>query len=197
MKQNLPADHTLRAFIAVELPENVQAALHLVQEKLKSYQFKATWTRPENIHLTLKFLGDIKQDEVAPIVSVMEQAAKDCRPMTLRSQAIGFFPGVKQPRVLWTGISGQTEALAELQGKIDRGLASLEIPREKKPFTGHLTLGRIKGGGNPGMFIDIMKTYQNMTTDAFFADSVHLFQSRLMPSGPIYTKLFSVPLGSA
>ncbi|MCU0598775.1 MAG: RNA 2',3'-cyclic phosphodiesterase [Desulfobacterales bacterium] len=197
MKLNPTEDHNLRAFIAVELPENVRSALRLVQEKLNSYQFKITWTKPENIHLTMKFLGDIKQERVAPIVSVLESAARDCRPMTLCSQAIGFFPGVRQPRVLWTGISGQTEALAELQGKIDRGLASLNIPREKKPFTGHLTLGRIKGGGNPGMFVDIMKTFQNMKTDPFMVDSVNLYQSNLMPSGPIYSKLFTMKLGSA
>jgi len=197
MMQNPSAAHTLRAFVAIYLPENVQTALGLVQEQLRAYRFKTTWTRPENIHLTLKFLGDIKREQVEPIISVIEKAAKDCRPMTLRSQAVGFFPGVRQPRVLWTGISGQTEVLAELQSKIDKGLAALEFPSEKKPFTGHLTLGRIKGGGNPGMFIDIMKTFQNMTTDAFMVDSVNLYQSQLMPSGPIYSKLFTMKLGSA
>jgi 2'-5' RNA ligase len=197
MKQNISAAHTLRAFIAVDLPENIQAALGLVQEQLRAYRFKTTWTRPENIHLTLKFLGDIQREQVEPIISVIEQAAKGCRPMTLRSQAVGFFPGVRQPRVLWTGISGQTEALAELQSKIDKGLAALEFPSDKKPFTGHLTLGRIKVGGNSELFIDIMKIFQNMTTDSFIVDSVNLYQSKLMPSGPMYTKLFSVGLGLA
>jgi RNA 2',3'-cyclic 3'-phosphodiesterase len=197
MKQNPSAGHTLRAFIAIELPENIQAALHAVQEQLKTYKFKTTWTRTENIHLTLKFLGDIRQEKVDPIIGVIEEAAKDCRSMTLRSQAIGFFPGIKYPRVLWTGISGQTEILAKLQGKIDLGLTTLGFPKEKKPFTGHLTLGRIKGGGRPELFIEIMKTFQNMTTEMFIVDSVNLYQSNLMPSGPMYTKLFSISLGSA
>ena len=195
--QNPSAAYTLRAFIAVDLPENVRAALGLVQEQLSAYRFKTTWTRPENIHLTLKFLGDIKREQVEPIISVIEKAAKGCRPMNLRSQAVGFFPGVRQPRVLWTGISGQTEVLAKLQSKIDKGLTTLGFPSEKKPFTGHLTLGRIKGGGNAGLFIDIMKIFQNMTTDMFIVDSVNLYQSKLLPSGPMYTKLFSVALGPA
>jgi RNA 2',3'-cyclic 3'-phosphodiesterase len=195
MKQNPPAEHTLRAFIAIELPEKVRSALHLVQEQLKEYRFKVTWTRLENIHLTLKFLGDIKREKVEPVVRIIEQAAHDSSPMTLCSQAVGFFPGVKHPRVLWTGISGQTDTLADFQGKIDKGLFDLGFQKDKKSFTGHLTLGRIKGGGSPELFIDIMKKFRNITTDTFIVDFVNLYQSRLMPSGPIYTKLFSVALG--
>lgn len=196
MKQNQPEDQTLRAFIAIELPDNVRAALHGVQEQLKINRFKATWTRSENIHLTLKFLGDIRRDKVEPIARVIKHAAEDCRPLTLRSQAIGFFPGVKNPRVLWTGLSGETNTLAKLQAEIDKGLVDLGFLKDKKPFTGHLTLGRIKGGGKPELFIDIMKRFQNMTTDTFIVDSVNLYLSRLMPSGPIYSKLFSAALGS-
>ncbi len=196
MKRTSPADQAIRAFIAVELPKNVCAWLHGIQEQLKPYRFKATWTRPENIHLTLKFLGDIGREKIGPCIRVIEQAAQGCRPFALRPQAVGFFPGVRQPRVMWMGVLGQTQALAELQRRIDNGLAALEFPREKKPFTGHLTLCRIKGGGNPELFIDIMKKFQNMSTDAFMVDSVNLYQSTLMPSGPIYSKLFTAKLGS-
>ncbi len=196
MKQKFFPDHTLRAFIALELPEHIQAALHEIQVQLKAYGLKVTWTRPENIHLTLKFLGDIQKSMVAPISDIIEHAAKQCPCMTLRSQALGFFPGVKHPRVLWTGVAGQTDLLEKLQRNIDAELARHGFPKDTKSFIGHLTLGRMKSGGNPEIFIGIMQRFQHMTTDDFIVDRLHLYQSKLMPSGPIYTKIFSVSLQS-
>ena len=104
------SDGAIRAFIALDLPESVQSCLREAQESFKKkYTVKVTWSRPENIHLTLKFLGDIRRDLVGPVGHVMEEAARQCPPMKLWSQAIGFFPGVKRPTVLWAGISGQTQ----------------------------------------------------------------------------------------
>ena len=193
-KNDKIAEDTIRTFIAIKLPDHVQTRLREVQEQLKEYKIKITWSRPENIHLTLKFLGDIKPEMATSVGRVMEEAAKDFRPMTLCSQAVGFFPNVKRPRVIWTGISGQTDALGQLCEKLDLGLSGLGFQKEARNFTGHLTLGRVKGGGTPDLFIEIMKKFQDMSTEAFTVDSVNLYKSKLMPSGPIYTKLLSVPL---
>jgi len=185
---------SIRAFIAINLPENVISKIRDVQEQLKKYKIKISWTKPENIHLTLKFLGDIQPESIESIERVIEESIKACHPMELFSRAIGFFPSVKRPRVLWMGLLGQTEELALLQQKIDIGLSALDFPLESKSFTGHLTLGRLKAGGTPEVFIDIMKSFQEISTDRFVADSVNLYKSRLTPSGPIYTKLFSTLL---
>lgn len=193
-KYDKTSDSALRAFIAIELPEAVQSQLREVQEKLKEYKIKMTWSRPENIHLTLKFLGDVRKELVAPIGHIIKDAAKQFHPMKLRSQAIGFFPGIKRPRVLWTGLLGQTHDLAELCRTLDERLSTLGFKRETRNFTGHLTLGRFKESGNPELLIEMMKGFQNMRTDVFLADSINLYKSKLMPSGPMYTKLVSVSL---
>ena len=187
-------DATFRAFIAIELPENVRSKLREVQEQLREYRIKISWTRPENIHLTLKFLGDTKNEIFESLCGVIEEAANTCSPMKLYSQAIGVFPSVKRPRVLWTGIAGQTEALSKLQETLDIGLFRLGFPRETRSFRGHLTLGRPKGGGSPEQFIDIIKTFQDVATEAFTVDCLHLYKSKLLPSGPVYSKLFSAPV---
>jgi len=193
-KSHKSADGAIRTFIAIELPKHVQSGLKNLQEEIKEYRIKITWTRPENIHLTLKFLGDIKPEMVPSIGRIIETAARECPSMELSSKAIGFFPSVKRPRVLWTGIYGQTEALAGLYKKLEVGLSALGFPMEPRTFTAHLTLGRFKGGGTAELFIDMMKKFQDVSTDTFIADSLILFKSKLLPSGPVYSKLLSVPL---
>ncbi len=185
----------IRVFIAVKLPDHVIRRLSAAQQDLKKHDLRIKWGRPENIHLTLKFLGDIHESDVGPVCQVIEASVKGLDPIALCVRGIGVFPGIRRPRVLWTGISGQTDVLEKLHRAIDAGLDSLGFAKEERRFTGHLTLGRFKGHPDPELLIDMMKIYTDMASDEFLVDAVHVYKSDLKPSGPIYTNLSSIRLG--
>lgn len=180
-----------RVFIAIPLPRHIVATLGDVQADLKQYGLKVKWTRPENIHLTLKFLGDVDKADLNSVSNVVNTAAKGFGAIRLCTKGVGVFPGVKRARVLWTGISGQTDLLAKLQENIDAGLSEIGFLREKRAFTGHLTIGRLKGNPYPDLFIEMVKKFKDMASDPFVADRIHVIKSDLTSSGPIYTKLAS------
>lgn len=188
---------SVRAFIAIALPENIIAFLGKLQDQLKTGGLSMKWTRPENIHLTLKFLGDISPSSVLAAGEVIAETVSRYSPITLSAGGIGVFPGIRRPNVLWTGISGQTDVLAALQRDLDVRLhESLGVAPEKRRFTGHLTLGRVKGKPDPDRFIEAMEKFGKLATEPFTADAVHLFRSRLLPSGPVYTRITGAFLGT-
>ncbi len=184
----------IRIFIAVKLPDHVVSRLSEFLRELKKYGLTVRWSRPENIHLTLKFLGDIQGSGVGPVCQAIDNAVKGSGPIKLCAKGVGVFPGIKRPRVLWTGISGQTDLLEKLHGAIDCILNTLGFAKDERRFTGHLTLGRFKGHPDPHALIDMMKAYADMATDEFLADAVHVYKSDLKPSGPIYSILSSIQL---
>ncbi|MFC1816785.1 RNA 2',3'-cyclic phosphodiesterase [Thermodesulfobacteriota bacterium] len=185
---------TIRTFIAIELPENIISAIRNVQEGLRSYRFKVRWVRPENIHLTLKFLGNINISRINLIGRTISGSVKDYAPLALSVRGAGVFPGIKRPRVIWTGISGQVPELIALQQTLDENLETVGFPREKRAFKGHLTLGRAKGIIDPKKLNDALKKFNDFETEPFVIDRVFLFKSDLQPTGSIYTKLMSTAL---
>jgi RNA 2',3'-cyclic 3'-phosphodiesterase len=185
----------IRTFIAVKLPDHVIRKLSELQKDLKKLGLRMKWSRPENIHLTLKFLGDIYQEDVDPVCRIVDASFKGIKPISLCAAGVGFFPGIRRPRVLWTGISGQTDLLGKMHYAIDEGLHSLGFERDERRYTGHLTLGRFKGQQDPEPLIDMMKSYKDMISDDFLVDAVFVYKSDLKPSGPIYTNLSSIRLG--
>jgi len=189
---------TIRVFIAVKLPDHVIRRLSETQQDLKNRGLRIKWTRPENIHLTLKFLGDIHPDAVGPVCHVIEASVKEFGPIKLCARGVGVFPTIRRTRVLWAGISGQLDLLEKLHKAIDAGLDCLGFAKDERRFTGHLTLGRFKG--HPAseqmiVLVDMMKTYADMVSDEFLVDAVHVYKSDLKPSGSIYTNLSSIRLG--
>ncbi len=135
----------IRTFIAIELPPHVMEVIGRVQERLKSFDFRISWVRMENIHLTLKFLGDVDSDRVPEIGKLMTQALSRQESLEIFASGLGVFPGIQSPRVIWIGIGGQVQRIAAIQASIDQYLAGAGFEKEKRVFTGHLTLGRIKG----------------------------------------------------
>ena len=185
---------TLRTFIAIELPETVVAFVIRIQETLKSYRFKIRWVQPENMHLTLKFLGDIKREGRVKIEDAISDAAKDYGSMQFSVKGMGVFPSVKKPRVVWCGLKGDTASLADLQGRLDEKLIDVGFSKEKRPFKGHLTLGRAKGPVSPGKIIDAMKEISGFESKPFQVEAIALISSDLKPSGAVYTRLKSISL---
>ena len=180
---------TIRTFIALELPPGVISLLDKVQEDLKSMRLRAKWVRPENIHLTLKFLGNIDPGDSDKIGKAMMDAVANFGALDLVARGLGVFPGVKRPRVIWVGLGGQIQLLFALQRVLEDNLAALGFKKEKRPFKGHLTLGRFKQTVDPNLIRQILREYANLYSEAFTARRIILFKSDLKPTGAVYSQL--------
>jgi 2'-5' RNA ligase len=180
---------TIRTFIALELPPSIISLLEKVQEDLKSMRLRAKWVRPENIHLTLKFLGNINPVDTDKIGAAMTDAVDDFAPLNLVAGRVGVFPGIKRPRVIWLGLGGQIQLLIAMQRLLEDNLAALGFKKEKRPFKGHLTLGRFRQTVNPNTIRQIMRQYANGYREEFTARRIILFKSDLKPTGAVYSRL--------
>ena len=185
---------TVRSFIAIELPAAVISLLDNVQQELKVLRLKARWVRPQNIHLTLKFLGNIDSGEIEKIGRAMVDAAGDSAPFTLTIGGIGFFPDIKRPRVIWVGLDGAKPALFKLQRNLADRLAIAGFPKEKRSFKAHLTLGRIRQAVNPNIIDQAIQGYSDLGDLKFSANRIILFKSDLKPTGAEYSHLKQVDL---
>jgi len=184
----------VRVFIAVKLPLPVVEQLAVTQNEIKSFRFAIRWTRPENIHLTLKFLGDISKNDIEPVCKAVETASAGFKPISLFARGVGVFPGVKRPRVLWTGMSGETDQLLKLQVNIDKMMASIGFKSESRTYKAHLTLGRFKGNPDIERLLEVMGRFKDTASEKFLADAITVFQSDLRSSGPVYSELGTIKL---
>ena len=187
--QSFKMPPTIRTFIALELPPSVISLLEKVQEDLKSMGLRAKWVRPENIHLTLKFLGNINPGDIDRIGEAMMDAAGDFKAIDLAAGGVGVFPGIKRPRVIWVGLGGQIQLLFAMQRMLEDNLAALKFNKEKRPFKGHLTLGRFRQTVEPNTIRQIMQEYANLSSEEFTTSRIILFKSDLKPTGAVYSQL--------
>jgi RNA 2',3'-cyclic 3'-phosphodiesterase len=185
---------SIRTFVAVKLPGTVLAAIGDVQEQLAVYGFNVRWVTTGNIHLTLKFLGEVHEDELDGIAAVLTEAVHGFAPLRLAAAGVGVFPSVKRARVIWMGLSGQLSEFVSLQRSIEDRLATIGYPREKRPFSGHLTLGRVKGPIAASRLTTAMDAFRDCASETFEVDRVVLFKSDLRSTGALYTELRQVTL---
>ena len=179
---------TQRVFIAIALPDALAVRMKALQDQLKNAGLKLRWVRPANIHLTLKFLGDLPPVDSEFVSDLLARICRRHPALQLTVQGLGVFPGFRKPRVLWTGVGGQTRELFSLQQDVEAELAQAGIPREKRPFKGHLTLGRFKQAAPP-LLANAVETVGGFDPLAFNARQVTLFKSDLRPQGAVYTGL--------
>ena len=188
--------NTVRTFIAIELPGRVLASIQEVQNYLKMFGFNIRWIRPDNIHLTLKFLGNIKAEDVEKVGRAISTAAGGVKPFSLEAKGLGVFPDIRRPRVLWVGIAGETTPLNELHKALADALWQMGFPKENRPFRGHLTIGRVKGKIDSKQMLNALKRENATISDPFSVQYLYLFKSDLKPTGAEYTKLIQVPLAN-
>jgi 2'-5' RNA ligase len=182
----------LRAFIAIELPAPVRQAVAAVQECLKSEGVRLRWVRPENIHLTLKFLGQTPVDAVDALSCTLDAAAQATAPFELAIQGLGAFPGIRRPKVVWTGVGGDLAALQQLHRKIDSSVAAVDrrrFPEDNRPFKAHLTLGRVKGRIDSRPLSEAVQKCRGPRDSGLRVAQFGLIKSVLTPQGPRYTTL--------
>jgi len=190
----------IRSFIAIELPEELKNELCRLEAQLKSGEFmQVKWVNSDSIHLTLKFLGDIKAESTTGIIKAMEEAARGITPFSLEIRDLGVFPNIKRARVAWVGIKGETEKLLELQHNLETSLNRLGFKPEMRSFTPHLTLARI----NDSVSLEQrQKAGQLIMGTSFVANTIinvaeiSLMRSQLTREGAIYSRIGSVKLGS-
>jgi 2'-5' RNA ligase len=186
---------TIRVFIAVDIGDEIRRRLDELQRKLKKVHSNVRWVNARNIHLTLVFLGDLPIEQITPIKAVLNQACQGIEAFELQAAGTGTFGGrPNHPHVVWAGIDN-CPPLAQLQHDIAEGLAQAEIDFDQKPFSPHLTLGRVKGiDRHTGSLLEKIKKYQDTPIGNIGIDHVELIQSDLTPRGAEYTVLHRVAL---
>lgn len=183
----------MRTFIAIPLPDESLVMLDEVQQQLRATKAEVRWVSIASIHLTLKFLGETEPETIERLSDALEAELRYGRCFTVRLQGLGCFPNQWNPRVIWCGIGGDTGQLQGLQQKVEFICASFGLPREKREFHPHLTLGRVTGKRNLQPLLDCIKIGAAQEL-SFRADHFNIYRSTLKPQGAVYSVLKSIRL---
>jgi 2'-5' RNA ligase len=184
----------MRVFVALELPPAIKESAAAVQRELMKSEAQVGWVRTEGMHLTLKFLGEVSESQLSEIEKALESAAGGTGSIKITVRGIGVFPNPKNPRVVWLGIQPEDDRLLRLQERIDRAMAPLGFPPEKRDFRPHLTLGRVKSSRGLDDLMKVMAVHHHFLAGECTLGELHLIQSELKPGGAVYTRLCSVAL---
>ena len=191
----------IRAFIAIDLTPEIQQHVDqvLVQFKNRLAGVPVRWVPAENIHLTLKFLGEVSLSNLEMLKKILQSETANHSPFEFSVGGVGAFPSPRHPRVVWVGIEAPPD-LANLQRSIETAMARLGYAKEDRPFSPHLTLGRVSRNAtsrDTHAIGDALEAMKIGFLGAANADFVHLYHSDLKPSGAIYSRIFSTPLKRA
>lgn len=187
-----------RLFVALRVPEEVKAEVEKAQEELRRSvpQARVTWTRREQFHLTLKFLGNVEAERAGELVEAVRGACRGFAALRLRAEGLGCFPELRFPRVVWLGVRDAEGALPRLQRAIETVSASFTAQERDERFSGHVTLGRIKSIGRPEA--ESLGRQARAMAETLFgqwtADRVEIMRSRLSSEGARHTVLAALPL---
>ena len=181
----------MRTFIAIELPTEVKDKLSKIQEQLKKSGADVKWVEPKNIHLTLKFLGEIDDKKLEKIIEIIDGTVKDKNTFHIRISSLGAFPKINYPRVIWIGIDKGDCETKEIAKELEEKIAKIGIPKEGKAFSSHITIGRTRSTLNREKLVQELKTQSANFCGGleFVVTKITLFKSTLTPGGPIYEAL--------
>jgi 2'-5' RNA ligase len=187
-------EKSIRAFLAIDAPPEILNEIGSIQTRLsKTLQGMIRWVKAEGIHLTLKFFGDVSEDDIIKISRVVEAHVSSIRSFTLDVKKLGVFPDMSRPRILWLKINGDVEALVKFQKTLDQKLQACGFSEDGRPFRPHLTLARIKEPKGLVGLAKIIEKSDNYAAGYFNVDGLNLYRSQLTPRGAIYTKLAYFP----
>ncbi len=184
----------MRTFIAIEIPEEIKRQMTEVQNGLRNAGVDASWPRPEGVHLTLKFLGEVPEAKLPEIMSSLRSAVQGTGVFRLEAAGTGAFPNAKAARVVWVGLSGDVDKLNCLQGAVEKALTDIGFAGEDRKFTPHLTLGRIKYIRSRNAWLKALDGIKDVRFAGFDVSAVSLMKSELQRSGAVYTEMGRVEL---
>jgi RNA 2',3'-cyclic 3'-phosphodiesterase len=185
----------IRVFLAVDLPASLRPVLSWAQEELKKSGADVKWVPVGNIHITLKFFGNITDTQVTDISEAVTALAANQEPFTLTVTDAGAFPSPKNPRVVWLGVGGDLEIIREFYRRLELAFAALGFPPEDRPLSPHLTLGRVKSPSGRTALTQCLVHLPEPEAPPFQVSEIVLFRSNLSPQGATYLPLKVIPLG--
>ncbi len=185
----------MRTFIGIGPPRDCCEAIAGVVSPFRGERLPVSWTPVRNLHLTLKFLGEIPSDRVDELAGLMAEAARDIPPFDFHIEGAGGFPTLRTPRVLWIGILEPLELVRKLHENMENALSGAGFSRDERQFHPHVTVGRVKGRVAPDWGERYAFAVSGMTIGSVTATSYRLYESRLSPSGANYSVLREVPFG--
>lgn len=186
--------HLQRVFVAVPLDDSLRAAVQDLQRQLEDAGAVARWTRPEQLHFTLRFLGEIPPAQVARVKVATREAATGAAPFPISLHGLGAFPSFQRPQVVWIGVADGREPLQALAGRLGQSLARQRFPAEPKPFRTHLTLARVRSTRNWGELVRALGSFKEIEVGTQQVDRLVVIESHLSPKGSSYTPLEEVAL---
>jgi 2'-5' RNA ligase len=183
----------VRAFVAIKIDPEVAQRISEIQAKFDKNLGGIRWVRPENLHLTLKFLGQVDDDKLPPMMDSLGRVFHSMPRFSVSCSGLGVFPDIRRARVLWVGLEGKP--LSSLAARVDDALVPLGFAREKREFKPHLTIGRWReSAGRPDLLRRELETGKEHDFGPSRMNEVILFQSMLKPTGAVYTPLKVFPL---
>jgi 2'-5' RNA ligase len=180
--------------VAIRLDETVRAALGAAIEGLRRVARDVAWVAPDNLHLTLRFLGQVRRARTSELVAALTRATSGVTAFEANVRGLGAFPAPTRARVVWAGVGRGSDALVELAGRVDDALVPLGFPREPRPFSPHVTLGRVRTPRRDLALADALRAGAGREFGRLSVERVALMRSDLSPRGARYTELATVTL---
>ena len=184
----------MRAFLAIDLPEHARSSLARLQDELAQSGADVKWVGPAQVHVTLKFLGEITEDERHAVETLVARVTASEAPFAIRLNALGAFPSLTAPRVVWVGVGEGGEVVSRIAEAIEREGASIPLRREERAFSPHLTLGRVRSPRGRQALVTALRDARWEPPPPWRVSLVTLYQSVLRPDGPQHTILADLPL---
>jgi len=186
----------IRSFLAFELPPEIRAVVSNVSHEIKTSLLDLRWVKPENIHLTMVFMGNVHYEDLDQINKAVSSVCLRYGPFNISIKGTGVFGSRRSPRVLWVGLDGDLERMSYFRDALQKHLKPFGIKQEKRRFSPHLTLGRFRKGDRPGAHPDtILSRYLELDSPVCSIGELIQFKSDLKPGGAVYTRLNVWPLG--
>jgi len=178
----------MRCFIGIDLPPSLKSDITHIQEELDNTHNKIKFVNRENLHITLKFIGNVPEELTSNILNCTKEITEAIKPIPFKVDKIGAFPKIKHPTVIWIGSTEKNHKLNDLFHRIENALYHLKIEKEKRKFHPHITLGRTKQFKKKKELINMLKQI-NFPSHQIKIEAITLYKSKLSPKGPIYTTL--------
>lgn len=189
-----------RIFIAVRMPDEVIQKITRISNYFQKQTPKEAlkWVETENLHLTLKFLGEIPEQTITKVQPILRAVGNGQKPFDIAVAGLGMYPHAKRPRVVWLGVEG-VDPLISLHNELESELAKIGLQKESRPYNPHLTLARVRqrtSRETAAKVGDILSGFKVDSLGRFTVSDIHLIESQLTPQGPIYTTRFTAPLSA-